>query len=626
MRSQFAAMWTLAWLGAAASVACGQEGPGTVLNIEFIGGGKIKDAVPALALRPKRPSEFAIELKNAHTDTLRKVTATLVQALPGKKIRRLAEAKVELIAVGAKELLAFEEIKGAPKGPLEGPPPYQLQLLIDGVVNKAMPQPIETVKVDLNLTVPAPSTYVEQKATVVQGANGRRLTIKVTDNLSGVPEPHQCPVNLVLGPEFVPNKQGNYKAMLDKAKTQGFVFSDNLRLDFGLTRGRVYLDADGYERAFTYDYAPAGQGSVNRHSFGTEIGARVILDRYRKPDAKFIVPLELDGPFNDDYRVKVALDRTGEKAAFGEEQIFVGLRKKEILVTVGPAKNLVLLANVSDWRPQFDTADFSGTMWLRVQVFNSTRKDPTVPGMFRETLDTSAELLPGKAEMKTEDDAKTLDIPITQDDTKVEGITFVNLAKDKEWPKGEKVPVQVSITKRRSSQAPVEKVILVRGKAPKEKDEIKPEDLFGKEEAPDKDKSTWTFNVPAQPDGKPVVVTAQFTTKTGVTSSETETIHYLTGDANKTGKTLATIKGFVISGDFRQPEKPVVLVIDAKTQKTTKTNKKGEFEFKDVPPGTYKIVVDYTELFRVYADKTVQVMEGDRVVNAGELSVLQKTK
>ena len=100
---------------------------------------------------------------------------------------------------------------------------------------------------------------------------------------------------------------------------------------------------------------------------------RIQVPRYAKPSPKLEVLLEADGPLQDDYQMKIALDRTGERTRFREEIDLPGLRQQKATLSVSPGKNFVCQANVNDWRRQFYTADVFSDVWFRVNVW---RKNP----------------------------------------------------------------------------------------------------------------------------------------------------------------------------------------------------------------------------------------------------------
>jgi len=80
------------------------------------------------------------------------------------------------------------------------------------------------------------------------------------------------------------------------------LLAEDVAFEKGLTEGEVYLRIDGYDRAFTYPVKLTAPGVINPRP-ADEIRVRIPLPRYAKPNAKFEVPLEIDGPLGEDYRV-----------------------------------------------------------------------------------------------------------------------------------------------------------------------------------------------------------------------------------------------------------------------------------------------------------------------------------
>jgi hypothetical protein len=281
---------------------------------------------------------------------------------------------------------------------------------------------------------------------------------------------------------------------------------------------------------------------------------------------------------------------------------------------------------VSDWRPQFDTAGTTGAMWLRVQVVNLAKLDPKTNKPAAENLDVSAEPLPGQAKLEYDETSRTLYLRVIQDDSAAEDIAFSGLPK--EWEVGKPLSVEVKIRQRDEDQAPIEKVVLFKGKAPKEKEEIKPDDILGTitVEPKDERKWAWTFPVPAQSKAEPMQLSVQFTTMTGVKSTKTETVTFTPAPDEKGSKTLATIKGVLMYGDTPLP-KQKVLLLDPKRKPldTVETGPKGEFAFKKVPPGSY--VIWSSPRFgsdTLVGYKEAEVKEGAKEIDAKTLSVLLK--
>jgi hypothetical protein len=587
-----------------------------VIEIVIAGKDKKPDLKP-LDLRPNTATALGIALKNDGDENLADVTAKLVQVLGDKKYRTLAEASLKELEVRKTANLKFEKVKDDPKdGELAGTPPFKLQLHVDTA--KKTPG-FKKLELDLDLTIGEPSSYILQEATLNENkAENRKLSILVKDDIRYA-GPHRCPVQIVLGPELEPTKKGVQQLIFDQPKQEDELSAYPLKFAGKHDKGRVYLKVDDYDRAFTYEVALAGTGTAKRIQFLNKIGVSLRLPRYMKPSENFVVPLELDGPLSDDYRVEVALDRAGEKKRFQALKPMVGLRQKKIAVTVSANNHLLVQTKVSDWRPQFDTAGTTCAMWLRVQVFDAAKIDETTGKPAALDLDVPAF-------MDYDEKDKVLYVRIIQDDSPAEQIAFTALPK--EWDVGKPLPVEVSILPRDETQAPIEKVILFKGKEPKEKEEIKPEDILATVTVEPKDdkKWAWSFQVPPQSKAETMLLSVQFTTSTGVKRAKTETITFKPAADGKGSKTLATIKGVLMYGDNALP-KEKVLLLDAKRKPldTVESGAKGEFVFKKVPPGVYMIYASPrfgTDV--LVGQKEIEVKDGADKIDAKTLSVLLK--
>jgi len=551
---------------------------------------KEEPAPAKISMRPNTPINLGFELKNKTADTLREVTVKLVHVV-GDEERVIAEGKVKEIqptlgTASGERVLLFDKVKGpvdeknkdeknkdsADKVELKGPP-FKFQLNIE----VKQPKDFPVVKRKLELIVREPREYLGASANFDQ--LNKRLRVAVTypkqEDLFG---PHKFLAQLSLSPELKVGKTKVFKDTITSPQQPG-----DLRADFDeLTgEGEAYLKLDGYDRAYVYPVKLAASGAINART-RDEIRVRIVAPRYAKPSEKFEVVLEADGPLNEDYRIKIDMDRTGERLRFRDVIDKAGLREQRAWLSVSATKNLVCQTDVNDWRVYFDTREVAGNIDFRVNVwkFDAKTKDYEKVKLTFPEGDR-----PKMALNERDEDSKNLFARVSQDESKPEDAQFVKLPK--EWPANVPLEVRVKIRERTATQAPIAKVVFFRGKLAKDaKAEIKEEDIFSTVEPTDPMGSEWSFILPPQIKTEPVTISAQLTTRTGIKETISETIVMIPGGA---GKALYKIKGTVLHGELAQQKMPVTLTDEKGKEKAvpTKTDDKGTFIFEDLPPGVY---------------------------------------
>jgi hypothetical protein len=545
-----------------------------------------KDVLAPINLRPNGPTPVRLVVENPTDDGLRDVTVKLVQILNDEP-RVLASKELDKLPSKAKAVVAFAKGKegkegkdgkdakeaknGADKLELVGPP-FKVQVWIEA----KSPKDFATIKQDVDLVIREPHDYVTASAQFdkLKGRLSFKVKLDEDENLLGA---NPCKVELVLGPELVPSKKGTYKQQLSGAKQPVDLFADDVSFaDPSSREGRVYLMVDSYQRAFTYPVSLTGSGNLDEVSFAKRIGARIVVPRFARPDAKFKVQLELDGPLDPSYRVELGLDRAGAKEQF-QTVSFTGLRRQKISFSINPAGDLLWSTVVSDHHAEFDTTGVFGDIWFRVRVFNKNG------GKEKEAELIYPEQAIGRmAPLEADGDSKRLYARVSQDESSPNDIEIVDLPK--QWPAGKPLPLIVKLGKRAEAQAPVEKVLLIRGKIPAD-GKLGPDAVLGVGEF-DVKAETWAFTLPAQEKNDALIVTIQVTTQTGI--SATKVIPLVITAPGQAG--LAKIKGTVAHGALPQKGRPVALANkEGKIIATTKSIEEGAFVFEKVPPGEYTV-------------------------------------
>ena len=284
-------------------------------------------------------------------------------------------------------------------------------------------------------------------------------------------------------------------------------------------------------------------------------------------------------------------------------QEFEGLRQQKVTLSLSPANKLICQTEVKDWRAQFDTSDILGrNIWFRVSVVTKGEKAAYDKKVCADACPRVAPLVARTETDDPEKDIKGVYARVSQDISAPEGIKL-DLPKDKEWAIGVPVELRASIRERTGLQAPIAKVVLFRGKAPKtEKEEIKDDDILAVDDAPDPMQKEWKFTLPAQSKAETLTLSVQFTTRTGVKAALTDT---LTFKAGATAKKLYTVKGDVLRNELKQAGIEVTLMDAKKNVKATaKSNGQGAFIFENVEPGSYIVSAKQTNFQKLYGETT----------------------
>ncbi len=570
---------TLAWM--VQSVSGQPKIPQTpqiiVISINNAATGKGAE-VREVDLRPHTPTELGFDLRNNAGEVLGDVTVKVVQVGNGQQ-RVLAETtipKLEPSPENAKGLVLqlFDKVKGAPeKLDLTGTPPFTLQIHVQA-------KNLALIKRELKLVIREPKDYLSPTVKFNPSENALSVEVEPKEGRTFIGQ-HLLPVQLILGPDVRPTKKGIFKQTLTRPNQRLSLAADEIAFERMLTEGDVYLKVDGYDRAFTYPIKENASGAIEARP-GGEIRVRISVPRYARPNAKFEVPLEIDGPLSADYKVRVGLDRTGDTDdPQGTDLLeFVGLRQQNVSLSISKEGKLVCQADVRDWQAQFDTGDiFSRTVKIRVNIIKDKEK---------VKLAVAQESRPLVARMETDDrekEIKSIFAQVTLDESAPEGL---KLDLPKEASAGEPLEIRASIKDRKSSQAPIARVTVFRGKAPKDdKEEIKADDILAVENVIDPKLKAWKFTLPPQEKAEPINLSVQFITQTGVKATITDMLTLRSGGETKK---LFTIKGTVLRGSLGQPSLKVTLLDGKKNVKgTAKTNNKGAFVFENVEPGTYTV-------------------------------------
>ncbi len=581
-------------------------------------------ALLPINLRPNTATTVQVRLQNPTPDDFRNFTVKLVQCA-GDQVRIIAQGEIAKLLPREEVRLAFlppvaraakpigkdggpPVVKAGPELVELAGPPFHLQVWVEPKLKGDFPP----IKQDVEIAIREPRDYVAARASYDAGA-GRvavRLSLDGRERLIGPPV---CPVEMVLGPELIPTKKGAFKQILTapagvaELNAAGVAF-----MRPAVRAGYVSLTVDGYPRAFVYPLSLRGPGELSAADFRKRIGVRVAVPAYNRPAAKFPVRLELDGPLQGDYRVEVALDRTGARELFNQVVKLPSLRQQKVRIGIAPTGDLRCQTEVRDWQLEFDTTGVYGRMWLRVAVLHRGRLASDY-----EPIELAIPTYAGPALAPLEVDAESRRafVRVIQDDSRPEGIVFVDVPA--EWPANKPLPVKIKVAERGIDQAPIATAVLLRGKVPPD-GKLNPDALLGPVPF---DVKAGAFRTTLPPQNKvgPLELSVLLTTHAGVSASETVVVAL-----KEPAKAIARITGTVTYGPNPIPNAAVALIDEKGMAKAnTKSSPTGTFAFEKVPPGNY--VISAAQSFPALVGQAkVTVPEGVELVDKVAIRLLSK--
>ena len=548
---------------------------------------KAPRALNVVYVRPNAMTTMALHLQNLSVDVPNNATIKLVQMV-GNQPRVIGQATLN--PAGKDAPLVFVKAKDAPDKIDLSSPPFKLQLLVEAGGKRHFEKDFDLRIRSAHDLVTASCKY--EKST-------RQLRFKVT--LKETFDAKGCPVELVLGPGFKDTKKGTFKQVLTNPNQTVELFAEGIEFRPGVNsaEGRVYLNVNGYDRAFIFQATLKESGDLVEIPFDNEVGARLRAPLYALPSEKFKIGLEMDGGL-DVGQVEVGLDRTGKKEQF-QVQTFPSLRKQKVQLSVSPTGELVWQTEVRDWEAEFDTADVFGPVWFRVRVLSGTREIDVVPAVGKRSDEPLLKI--------DTDFPRSLFARVILDGTKPENIEFVDLPK--KWCRGKQTTVQAKAALRPPERlAPIDKVTFFQGKAAPD-GKINPDAVLGEGKF-DAVSGLWKAEI-AVPEKESFDLSVQFVTVAGLAASDSKKVFTTVCD-NGPSK-WATVKGSVVYGERGQSDITVTLSDgNGKIKRAVKTNAKGEFAFDRVLPGSYFVtaVRNFPELI---GQVPLEVPEGQEIVD-----------
>jgi hypothetical protein len=439
---------------------------------------------------------------------------------------------------------------------------------------------------DKTLSADRPGNYLDAKPVFIprRGSESNRLIVKLTpnDKFKGPP----CRIQLVLDPERIPSliagqkKKGFYAGSVTGEKNEdGFrslnLIAEDIRLmaDESQRSGVVTVQADGYDRAFTFVADFPASGTASTPGKRGEQTLRLNLPRFVNPHNPVPVVIEADNlkDYEDARLVLEAAPLLADKKEAGNVQFslleeFRGERNVQLFFR-GNGKNggLRFVPEVKDWSKNVDLGGLFGSAVLRLRLLDKDGGE--------------LEILDGETGNKTKEVRKT----VTLDDTPPE-VTLVPVSSP--IVRGKPIVVEAQGSDEESG---IGNVIFFVGKlaanAPLPPDAIaRP----GKQ----KDRSTWAAELVVPSDARsPLDVSVRFTNKVGLTTTQATALEV--AEPPPPGVKVAkkgSIAGVVMEGERPQKGLNVDLLDPAgKVLLSTKTAADGTFIFKDLVPGDYKL-------------------------------------
>jgi hypothetical protein len=435
---------------------------------------------------------------------------------------------------------------------------------------------------EVSLLVAHPKDYVRlaEPDPVVYDPAEKRLTVKLRaePTFGGPP----CRVDLVLRPDRItnlvegPNKFGTRGGFLRRG---GELTLTAEKLEFaGKGAGLFSLTIDGYERAFLFNTEFPQSGSASTPSPYTQPVFALNADASANPAAPFPVRLEVDNFGEARGQLVVARDALGET----KEEVFDEFRNdppvarfdndravRLLLGTADPSGCLTIKPEVRDWSREIDFSGVQGNRYLLL------RKVPVRPD--EQILDAATRELTREVVVK-----------FTLDASPPQGLRFVDFPE--QLFRGDPLPVKAVA---RDDESQIQKVVFFLGKpGPDGKPPQGTVPVPGK--LADKDKNLWAAALDAPTDQKAKLeVTVQATNGANLTASETVVIKLV--DAPAGGVKLGTIEGDVVEGARKQPGVAVSLLDGMNgVRDSAATDDKGHYVFKDVLPGSYRVLAAKT--------------------------------
>ncbi len=441
---------------------------------------------------------------------------------------------------------------------------------------------------DLDLAFRVPTQYAQATASFTGGrdtANELKVTVTVSAVSGG---PVKVKLDLTHVPGLVPEsiKDGAFAGEVPATGGTAVLVARNLRFTGEPKKGWVAVTIDGYDRAFLFE--TAFDGSTPQRPPVENVIA-IACRPTAQPTDKFPVKIEVDQPTRADEFIEFGFDKSG--TGVFENRILPGDRERSVTLRIGGADGaLVFGSTVKDWAFDLDATGVLGARTLRARLL--VPKGPT----FDPANDTEL-----RADTRQ----------VMFDNSPPE----VKLTAPLEHPKG--TPLKVTVTAA-DPESGIDRVLIFIGDAlaPDVRGPVRGKVYVAN--PPAALGGAFTATLPTPDTRGRIVVGTRVINGAGLPADAAAEVDLVDPAAAGAKAATGTIKGKVEQGSPLRPQasKPVWLLDEKQTAvvKKTETNDKGEFTFKDVPPGNYFVrsdkPTDYTTAktaVTVEAGKTAEV-------------------
>lgn len=451
-----------------------------------------------------------------------------------------------------------------------------------------------TVVQESKFTIARPAEYVEVKSVKYdpneRGGIKNRLTVDIEANESFAGP--KCWVELVVSPDRIPGllegRKGDsaLRGSLGKAGDKLTLVAENLQFAPGGAgkNGLVYLNVDGYPRAFTFVTTFVTGNTPSAGELVRQPVLRIKAPPFAPPTGGYPVGVEIDN--SGGKTAELSLGKVG--AAEGENGdietvTFVGDRRERLLFAAGPRGALLFKPEVQDWSADLDVRDVFGKRALKLKLLDA-EKNPVDVLDSRQVADWKDK----------EARVKEVVEQVILDASKPENIRFAEY-----FPK--KIERGSILTVKASAEDPesgIKSALFFLGK-PSADGKIPDNAVTAEGKLVDDKTGVWVADLPAPTDMKTnYEVSVRFTNTAGLSATETVRIQLVdpangskTGPDGAAGAKPGSIAGSVLEGDRPQAGLEVALRDEKNNLKaSTTTDAAGTFLFKDVTPGAYKVV------------------------------------
>jgi hypothetical protein len=520
--------------------------------------------VKNILLRPNAGTPFYAYVANTSLND-RTVTAVLLNAA-GREISRVAgiaapansRVPVTFPAPAPPPVVAGAPVPAAAANGAIALSGTQIRLQLLDEKNK------EIGHSDLDLAFQVPTQYAKATASFT-GARETANELKVTVTISPVSGgPVKVKLDLTHVPGLVPEsiKDGAFAGEVPAAGGTAVLVARNLRFTGEPKKGWVAVTVDGYDRAFLFE--TAFDGSTPQRP-PVENVVLIACRTTAQPTDRFPVKIEVDQPTRADEYIEFGFDKSG--TGVFESRVLPGDRDRSVTLKIGGVDGaLVFGSAVKDWAFDLDATGVLGARTLRARLLvpKGAAIDPA----------NDTELRPDTRQVMFDNSPPE-----------------AKLVAPLEHPKG--TPMKVTVTAV-DVESGIDRVLIYVGDPP-------PVDVRGAVRGkvyladPGTAAGTFTAILPTADIKGRIVVGTRVINGAGLPAEVSAEVD-LVDPAASAKLTTGAIKGKVEQGSPPRPQatKPVWLLDEKRTAvvKKTETNDKGEFAFKDVPPGNYFVRSD----------------------------------